>query len=225
MHELNATQIRALFISIPAQADSRILIDGQPAAILSAIVDTRSRCRRAMMVPFLFFKGFQALQAYRASRIGCGANNRKHLALYLQNRISDLFAVDIHPAAIIGKGIMMDHATGMVIGETAVVEDNVSMLHAVTLGGTGKETGDRHPKNSYRCDDWRGREDSGQYRSRFRRARCRWQCRILQNVPPCVTVAGVPAAQVIGKAGCARPAQRNDGSDAGPGRQIARSSI
>ena len=95
--------------------------------------------------PFLFFKGFHALQAYRVAHWLWG-QGRKALALYIQNRISDLFAVDFHPAAKIGRGVFIDHATGIVIGETAVVEDDVSMLHGVTLGGTGKEQGDRHPK-------------------------------------------------------------------------------
>ncbi|MDX1528071.1 MAG: serine O-acetyltransferase, partial [Gammaproteobacteria bacterium] len=92
--------------------------------------------------PFLYFKGFHALQAYRAAH-WLWQQGRKALALYLQSRTSEVFGVDIHPAARIGKGILIDHATSVVVGETAVIEDNVSMLHEVTLGGTGKETGDR----------------------------------------------------------------------------------
>jgi serine O-acetyltransferase len=95
--------------------------------------------------PFLYFKGFQALQSYRVAH-WLWTQDRRSLALFLQNRISQVFAVDIHPAARIGHGILIDHGTGVVIGETAVVENDVSMLHDVTLGGTGKETGDRHPK-------------------------------------------------------------------------------
>ena len=95
--------------------------------------------------PFLYFKGFQALQSYRVGH-WLWTQDRRSLALFLQNRISQVFAVDIHPAARIGQGILIDHGTGVVIGETAVVENDVSMLHDVTLGGTGKETGDRHPK-------------------------------------------------------------------------------
>lgn len=95
--------------------------------------------------PVLYFKGFQALQAYRVAH-HYWLNDRKPLALYLQSRISEEFAVDIHPAARVGKGIMFDHATSVVIGETAVVGDDFSMLHEVTLGGSGKEGGDRHPK-------------------------------------------------------------------------------
>lgn len=96
-------------------------------------------------VPLLYFKGFQAIQAYRVAH-ALWRDGREALALFLQSRIAEVFAVDIHPAARIGQGILLDHATGLVVGETAVVEDNVSMLQGVTLGGTGKECGDRHPK-------------------------------------------------------------------------------
>ena len=95
--------------------------------------------------PFLYFKGFHALQAHRAAH-WLWQQGRESLALVLQNRISTVFGVDIHPAARIGKGVMLDHATGIVVGETAVVEDCVSIMQSVTLGGTGKESGDRHPK-------------------------------------------------------------------------------
>ncbi|MGO2233365.1 serine O-acetyltransferase [Marinomonas sp. UCMA 3892] len=95
--------------------------------------------------PLLFFKGFHALQTYRVAN-WLWKNNRKSLALYLQGQMSMVFSVDIHPAATIGCGVMLDHATGLVVGETCVIEDNVSILQSVTLGGTGKEHGDRHPK-------------------------------------------------------------------------------
>ena len=110
--------------------------------------------------PFLYFKGFQALQSYRVAH-WLWTKDRRSLALFLQNRISQEFAVDIHPAARIGRGILIDHGTGVVIGETAVVEDEVSMLHDVTLGGTGKETGDRHPKVRKGRADRSGGEDPG----------------------------------------------------------------
>lgn len=100
---------------------------------------------RDTVCPFLFFKGFHALESYRLAHYLWNAD-RQHLALYLQNRISDLFGVDIHPAARIGRGVMMDHATGIVIGETAVVEDDVLFWHSVTLGGRSLAPGDRHPK-------------------------------------------------------------------------------
>lgn len=96
-------------------------------------------------MPFLFFKGYHALQSYRAAH-WLWRQGRECLALFLQNRISQVFDVDIHPGARIGRGVMIDHATGVVIGETVVVEDNVSMLHGVTLGGSGCGKGDRHPK-------------------------------------------------------------------------------
>ena len=95
--------------------------------------------------PLLYFKGFMALQVHRVAH-WLWVQDRRQLALYLQNRVSEIFGVDIHPAARIGCGMLIDHATGVVVGETAVVEDNVSLLHGVTLGGTGKESGDRHPK-------------------------------------------------------------------------------
>ncbi|NHO34288.1 serine O-acetyltransferase [Acetobacter fallax] len=97
------------------------------------------------MVPFLFFKGFHAVQAYRLAN-WLWHQNRRSLAQYIQSRASEVFAVDIHPAARLGKRIMFDHGTGIVIGETSVVEDDVALLQNVTLGGTGKESGDRHPK-------------------------------------------------------------------------------
>src|SRR5439155_18406642 len=94
---------------------------------------------------FLFYKGFHALECTRVAHWLC-REGRKAMALFFQSRISQKFAVDVHPAAKIGQGIMFDHATGIVIGETAVVEDDVSIMQDVTLGGTGKESGDRHPK-------------------------------------------------------------------------------
>lgn len=111
---------------------------------LIAILNRDSACD-TLSTAFLFFKGFHALQAHRVGH-WLWNNSRKDLALFLQNRISVVFGVDIHPAATIGEGIMLDHATGIVIGETAIVEDNVSIMQSVTLGGTGKESGDRHPK-------------------------------------------------------------------------------
>ncbi len=111
---------------------------------LMAILNRDSACE-TLSTAFLFFKGFHALQAHRVGH-WLWNHSRRDLALFLQNRISVVFGVDIHPAANIGQGIMLDHATGIVIGETAVVEDNVSIMQSVTLGGTGKESGDRHPK-------------------------------------------------------------------------------
>jgi serine O-acetyltransferase len=127
------------------------------------------------------------------------------MAFFVQNRMSDLFAVDIHPAAKLGRGIMIDHATGVVIGETAVVGDDVSMLHGVTLGGTGKQNEDRHPKIGRGVllsvgAKVLGNIQIGEY------SRVGAGSVVLKPVPPYTTVAGVPA-RVIGKAGSARPSQ------------------
>ncbi len=130
-------------ICIEAQdADPSIVSDAE--ADLRAVFERDPACK-GYLQPFLFFKGFLALQTYRLSHWLWG-QGRETLALYLQSRTSELFQVDIHPAARIGSGVFIDHATGVVIGETAVVGDDVSLLHGVTLGGTGAERGDRHPK-------------------------------------------------------------------------------
>jgi serine O-acetyltransferase len=113
-------------------------------ADLSAVFERDPACH-SYVEAFLFYKGFHALESFRIAH-WLWTRDRKAMALFLQSRISNLFAVDIHPAARIGQGIMLDHATGIVIGETAVVEDDVSIMQDVTLGGTGKESGDRHPK-------------------------------------------------------------------------------
>jgi serine O-acetyltransferase len=139
--ELSAMQTREFFDEA-LQADGEI---GEAVrADLSAVFERDPACHSYIQA-FLFFKGFHALQCHRIAH-WLWRNGRTTLAYFLQSRVSELFAVDIHPAAQLGRGIMMDHATGIVIGETAVVEDDVSMLHGVTLGGSGKEKGDRHPK-------------------------------------------------------------------------------
>jgi serine O-acetyltransferase len=151
--------------------------------------------------PFLYFKGFQALQAYRIAH-WLWEQKRKSLALFLQNRISQVFAVDIHPAARIGHGILIDHGTGVVIGETAVVENDVSMLHEVTLGGTGKETGDRHPKVREGVLIGTGAKILGNVEI-GKGAKVGAGSVVLSNVPPHCTVAGVPARVV----GCPQEAE------------------
>ena len=108
-------------------------------------VRERDPAAQGFATPLLFFKGFHALQSYRVAH-WLWTRGRRSLAWLFQNRISEVFAADIHPGARIGKGVMFDHGAGLVIGETAVIEDNVSVMQEVTLGGTGKETGDRHPK-------------------------------------------------------------------------------
>ena len=123
---------------------------GDPTIVDAAKWDLHAFCQRdpacnRYSIPFLYYKGYQGLQLYRTGH-WLWNNGHTELALYLQSRVSEVFDMDIHPAARIGKGILIDHATSIVIGETAVVGDNVSMLHEVTLGGTGKDSGDRHPK-------------------------------------------------------------------------------
>jgi len=110
-----------------------------------AAIKERDPAARGMLSPFLYYKGFHALTCHRIGH-HLWNNAREELALYLQSLVSEVFSVDIHPAAKFGSGILLDHADGFVAGETAVVEDDVSILHEVTLGGTGKTRGDRHPK-------------------------------------------------------------------------------
>lgn len=159
-------------------------------------------CRKYSQ-PLLYFKGFLALQAYRIAH-HFWMQDRHHLALFLQSRISEAFAVDIHPAAQIGRGIFVDHATGVVIGETAVVEDNVSMLHGVTLGGTGKEWGDRHPKVRRGVLIAAGAKILGNIEI-GEGAKIAAGAVVLKAVPPHTTVAGVPA-RAIGPAETDQPA-------------------
>ena len=163
-------------------------------------------CHRFLQ-PLLFFKGFQAVQAYRVAH-WLWRQGRKDLAYFFQTRCSEVFGIDIHPAARIGRGIMIDHAHSIVIGETAVVGDNVSMLHSVTLGGTGKEEEDRHPKIGDGVLIGAGAKVLGNIKvghcSRIAAGSV-----VLQEVPPCKTVAGVPA-KIVGEAGCSQPSVSMD---------------
>ena len=150
------TSVLARRLEVPA-LDSWMLSDlfrdvfeEEPAIVDAAAYDLAAIRERDpacpdLLTPMLYFKGYQALQAYRVSH-RLWQMDKTHLARHLQSRISEVFGVDIHPAAKMGRGILIDHATALVIGETAVVEDDVSILHGVTLGGTGKDCGDRHPK-------------------------------------------------------------------------------
>ena len=153
--------------------------------------------------PFLYFKGFQALAGYRAAN-HLWRNDRRDLALYLQSLIAAVYAVDIHPAATIGSGILLDHATGFVAGETTVIEDNVSILHEVTLGGTGKERGDRHPKIRSGVLIGAGAKILGNVEI-GEGARIGACSVVLKDVPPGVSVAGVPARE-MGKVQDSSPA-------------------
>lgn len=180
---------------------------GQSArADVTAVFERDPACHRYLQ-PVLFFKGYQALQAYRIGH-WLWREGRRDLAYLVQMRVSEVFGVDIHPAARIGRGIMIDHAHSIVIGETAVVGDNVSMLHSVTLGGTGKQDGDRHPKIEDGVLIGAGAKVLGAitigHCSRIAAGSV-----VLQDVPPCTTVAGVPA-KIIGAAGCPQPAASMD---------------
>lgn len=171
-------------------------------ADLVAVYDRDPACHRYLQ-PILFFKGYQALQAYRIGH-WLWAQGRQDMAYFVQMRTSEAFGVDIHPAARIGKGVMIDHAHSIVIGETAVVGDNVSMLHSVTLGGTGKEDGDRHPKIGNGVLIGAGAKILGNIRVGDH-SRVAAGSVVLEDVPSCKTVAGVPA-RIVGEAGCDEPA-------------------
>src|SRR5882672_2985665 len=175
-------------------------------ADLAAVFERDPACHSYAQA-FLFFKGFHALQSYRVAHF-LWNHGRKLVALFIQNRMSDLFAVDIHPAARLGRGIMIDHATGVVIGETAVVGDDVSMLHGVTLGGTGKENEDRHPKIGRGVLLSVGAKVLGNIEIGHC-ARIAAGSVVVKSVPHKVTVAGVPA-KIVGEAGCAEPSRTMD---------------
>jgi serine O-acetyltransferase len=201
--DVGALQVARVF----AEAFSDNPAIGEEArADLSAIFD-RDPAVNTLVEPFLFFKGYHALQAYRITH-WLWNKGRNMLALHLQSRMAEAFAVDIHPAARIGRGVMIDHGTGVVIGETAVVEDDVSMLHGVTLGGTGKEHGDRHPKVRQGVMIGAGAKilgniEIGAY------SRVGAGSVVVNAVPERCTVAGVPA-RVVGCAGCDKPSHSMD---------------
>ncbi|WP_109464055.1 serine O-acetyltransferase [Albibacillus kandeliae] len=173
---------------------------------LVAIYDRDPACHR-LLQPILYFKGYQATQGYRVAH-WLWKNGQHDLAYFFQMRISEIFGVDIHPNARIGKGLMIDHAHSIVIGETAVVGDNVSMLHSVTLGGTGKEDQDRHPKIGDGVLIGAGAKVLGNIRVGDR-SRIAAGSVVLNEVPPCKTVAGVPA-KIVGDAGCDQPSINMD---------------
>ncbi len=171
-----------------------------------AVFDRDPACFR-YIEPVLYFKGFQAVQAYRMAH-SLWNMGRKDLAFYLQSRTSQVFSVDIHPAAHVGKGIMIDHAHSIVIGETASVGDDCSLLHSVTLGGTGKAQGDRHPKVGCGVLIGAGAKILGNIEVGAC-ARIASGSVVLRDVPANRTVAGVPA-KVVGFAGCDEPARKMD---------------
>ena len=175
-------------------------------ADIVATVD-RDPAANRFLEPVLYFKGFQAIQTHRLAHWLWG-KGRKDFAYYLQSRSSAVFQCDINPNARIGRGIFVDHATGLVVGETAVIEDDVSILHGVTLGGTGKEAGDRHPKIRRGVLIGAGAKILGNIEIGHC-ARIAAGSVVLKPVPHNTTVAGVPA-KVIGEAGCPEPSRFMD---------------
>ena len=181
-------------LGVAARADMLAVFERDPA------------CHRYLQ-PLLYFKGYQALQCYRIGH-WLWTDQRRDMAYFFQMRTSEVFGVDIHPGARVGRGVMIDHAHSIVIGETAVVGDNVSMLHSVTLGGTGKTLGDRHPKIGSGVLIGAGAAVLGNI-TIGRCSRIAAGSVVLEDVPPCKTVAGVPA-RIVGEAGCAEPSKSMD---------------
>jgi len=173
---------------------------------LCAIVERDPACDSPLQ-PLLFFKGFMAISTYRVSH-HLWRRDRRELALYFQSLASEVFGVDIHPAARIGCGILLDHATSFVVGETAIIEDNVSILHEVTLGGTGKATGDRHPVVRSGVLLGAGAKILGRVEI-GEGAKVGAGSVVLSDVEPHTTVAGVPA-QVVGVSSEDSPALEMD---------------
>lgn len=185
---------------------------GDPSIVAAAEADLmavleRDPAARGTLQPFLFYKGFMALQVHRVAH-WLWTHGREMMALHLQSRTSELFQVDIHPAARIGKGVFVDHATGVVIGETAVVGDDVSMLHGVTLGGTGAQRGDRHPKIGKGVLLGAGAKVLGNIHIGDY-AKIASGSVVLKAVPPNCTAAGVPA-RLVNCQTCEEPARTMD---------------
>jgi serine O-acetyltransferase len=205
---LDSAEVSAELIR-QAYADA---LDNAPAigtafrADIVATVD-RDPATNRFLEPVLYFKGFHAIQAHRLAHWLWG-KGRKDFAYYLQSRSSSVFQTDINPAVPIGRGIFLDHATGLVVGETAVIEDDVSILQEVTLGGTGKEAGDRHPKIRRGVLIGAGAKILGNIEIGHC-ARIAAGSVVLKPVPHNSTVAGVPA-KVIGEAGCPEPSRTMD---------------
>ena len=187
-------------IAEDAYASDRSLGEAGRADI-AAVLDRDPACT-TFVQPLLYFKGFQALQGYRIGN-WLWKHGRRDLAYFLQMRISEIFGVDIHPAAVMGKGLLIDHAHSIVIGETAVVGNNVAMLHSVTLGSTGKEDGDRHPKVGNGVLLGAGAKVLGNI-SIGDCSRVAAGSVVLKDVPSCKTVAGIPA-KIVGDADCSEP--------------------
>jgi serine O-acetyltransferase len=201
-HEMSAMLWRD--VCAEAYRNEPKLVDAALADVLACFA--RDPATIEYVQPFLYFKGYLSLQAHRVAH-WLWNRDRRPLALYLQSRVSELLQVDIHPATNIGKGVFLDHATGVVIGETAVIEDHVSILQNVTLGGTGKEWGDRHPKIRRGALISVGAKVLGNIEV-GEGAKVAAGSVVLQSVPAHCTVAGVPA-KLIGECGKA-PAETMD---------------
>jgi serine O-acetyltransferase len=201
--DMNALQIREVCAGA-FRADPSIVTQAEADV---RVVRLRDPACRSYLQPFLYYKGFAALQAHRVAHY-LWREGRTLMAFHFQSRVAELLQVDIHPAAKLGQGIFMDHATGIVIGETAVVGDNVSMLHNVTLGGTGKEGGDRHPKIGAGVLIGAGAKILGNIKV-GEGARIASGSVVLHEVSPSCTVAGIPAKPVGGPC-CENPADSMD---------------
>jgi serine O-acetyltransferase len=199
---MNALQVHEIVRQ--ALSSDPAIIEAVAADIVA--VETRDAACRTPLQPFLYFKGFVALEAHRVAH-WLWLGGRDTLAFHLQNKVSDRFGVDIHPAARIGRGVMIDHATSVVIGETAVVGDDCSLLHEVTLGGTGVKGGDRHPKIGRGVLIGAGAKVLGNI-TVGDEARIAAGSVVLHPVAARCTVAGVPAKPVGGP--CAEPAASMD---------------
>jgi serine O-acetyltransferase len=180
-----------------------------PEVVEAAIYDIQAVFKRdpavsSFLTVLLNFKGFQAIQVHRLAH-ELWLAGRRDLALFIQSRNSEAFSVDIHPAATIGQGVMFDHATGIVVGETAVIENNVSIMQSVTLGGTGYEAGDRHPKVREGVMIGAGAKILGNINI-GEGAKIGAGSVVLSDVPPHVTVAGIPA-RIVGKPTCQKPCE------------------
>jgi serine O-acetyltransferase len=215
-HSLGAALSHQLADKLDSSAVSSLLIreiveeaiTADPSIVDCVEIDIKAAVARdpacsGYCVPFLYYKGFHALQSYRIAH-WLWQQDRKALAWYIQNRMSCVFGVDIHPAARIGCGIMLDHATALVVGETAVIEDDVTILQGVTLGGTGKESGDRHPKIRRGVLIGAGAAIIGNIEV-GEGAKVGAGSVVLKPVPPHVTVAGVPAT-IVGAPRVSKPA-------------------
>ena len=199
------------------QKEFDLILQQQPLIAACAVRDlhaiqTRDPATEQLLIPYLFFKGFHALQAHRFAH-QLWHQGRRSLAAHMQSQISEKLGIDIHPAAQIGSGVFLDHGTGIVIGETAVVGDNVTILHGVTLGGTGKVTGDRHPKVRYDVLIGANAQLLGNI-SIGPHATVGASSVVLKDVPSHATVAGVPARQVSKQTENSAPDELHDASDA-----------